>query len=119
MTQENMQEHIRRLQALYRQWTVLYDELQALESRWQEGAELLRELNAFYFDGAYRDYHARIEAGESIDLTTDGEYSIMSEDALWNAFQDWQQLAWQRLRNAVAVLDPRNEKQPENDKNTP
>ena len=41
----------------------------------------------------------------NVNLHTQGEYSVMSEDALWNAFADQQTLAWQRLRSAIAVLD--------------
>ena len=40
-----------------------------------------------------------------MDLRTQGEYSVMSEDAIWNALAEQDSLAWQRLRSAMAVLD--------------
>ena len=50
--------------------------------------ELFNELSAFYFgkDGRskWQALNERIESGEQVDLTTDGEYSIMSQDTLWN-----------------------------------
>ena len=50
------------------------------------------------FDGEFGRYHDALENGLELDLHTDGEYSVLSEDALWNAFHEQQQLAWQRLR---------------------
>lgn len=40
-----------------------------------------------------------------MDLRTEGEYSIMSEDALWNALGEFHQLAWLYLRSSVDALD--------------
>ena len=68
-------------------------------------AEIMQKLAQFYFDGEYRQYHEALESGLNVNLHTQGEYSVMSEDALWNAFADQQTLAWQRLRSAIAVLD--------------
>ncbi|HFA5858807.1 TPA: DUF4298 domain-containing protein, partial [Neisseria gonorrhoeae] len=36
---------------------------------------------------------------------TEGEYSIMSEDALWNAPGEFHQLAWLYLCSSVDTLD--------------
>ncbi|MGN6841664.1 DUF4298 domain-containing protein, partial [Neisseria sp. P0021.S005] len=46
-----------------------------------------------------------IEEGADVDLRTQGEYSIMSEDALWNALGEFHQLAWEHLRSSVNALD--------------
>lgn len=104
-----MQNHINQIQALYREWLQLNEKLNLAQQDWQRSTEIMQQLNDFYFNGAYRDYHEAIEQGAKIDLTTQGEYSIMSEDTLWNAFHEHQQMAWQRLRSAIAVLDPDNQ----------
>ena len=104
-TPAEAQARIEEIQQLYREWTLLLPQLQATQRDWQRGAEIMQKLAQFYFDGEYRQYHEALESGLNVNLHTQGEYSVMSEDALWNAFADQQTLAWQRLRSAIAVLD--------------
>lgn len=106
---QDMQPTIDHIQALYREWLTLQAKIEAAQKDWQRGREIMQELSAFYFDGAYRDFHERLENGETADLQTEGEYSVMSEDALWNAFHDQSALAWERVRTSIAVLDPDNQ----------
>lgn len=104
----DMQLEIDRIQSLYREWLALQPKLQAAQQDWQRSSEIMQMLEAFYFNGSYQDFHQRIENGEHVDLTTLGEYSVMSEDALWNAFHEQSTLAWERVRTGMAVLDPEN-----------
>lgn len=99
------QPRINHIQSLYREWTQLVPRLQAAQADWQRGIEIMRELADFYFNGDYARLQQAMENGLSLDLHTAGEYSIMSEDAILNALQEQQTLAWQRLRSALAVLD--------------
>ena len=110
-TPAEVQARIDEIQQIYREWTQLLPGLQAAQNDWQRGAEIMRKLAHFYFEGEYSQYRDAIENGLAVNLHTQGEYSVMSEDALWNAFHEQQQLAWQRLRSAVAVLD-RGEDEP-------
>ncbi|ULJ62192.1 DUF4298 domain-containing protein [Wielerella bovis] len=104
-----MQNEINRIQALYREWLQLYEKLQDSQRDWQRSREIMDELNQFYFQGKFREFCERIEQGEDVDLRTEGEYSVMSEDTLWNAFHEHQQLAWARLRGAIDVLDKQDD----------
>ncbi|WP_416190584.1 DUF4298 domain-containing protein [Neisseria sp. CCUG12390] len=104
--QPDMQPTIDRIQSLYREWLDLQAKLESAQKDWQRSRDIMQELSTFYFDGEYQNFYARIENGEHVNLRTDGEYSVMSEDALWNAFHDQSALAWERLRTSVAVLDP-------------
>ena len=106
---ETAQARINEVQQLYREWTQLFPRLQAAQQEWQRSAEIMHALSQFYFDGEFGRYHDALENGLELDLHTEGEYSVLSEDALWNAFHEQQQLAWQRLRSAVAVLDREGE----------
>lgn len=99
------QARIDAIQKRYREWTQLLPKLEAAQQDWQRGIEIMRELTQFYFEGEYMRYHEAIENGLDVNLHTEGEYSVMSEDALWNAFHEQHTLAWQRLRSAIAVLD--------------
>ncbi|MDO5086334.1 MAG: DUF4298 domain-containing protein [Comamonadaceae bacterium] len=100
-----MQARIDQAQRLYREWTQLLPRLHAAQADWQRGAEIMRALGHFYFDGDYMRCHTALEAGAPLRLDTPGEHSVMAEDTLWNAFHEQQTLAWQRLRAAIDVLD--------------
>lgn len=100
------QARINEIQKLYREWTQLVPRLEAAQKDWQRGIAIMRELARFYFEGEYSRFHTAIEEeGLAVDLRTEDEYSVMSEDAIWNAFHEQDALAWQRLRSAIAVLD--------------
>ncbi|MDO5091543.1 MAG: DUF4298 domain-containing protein [Cardiobacteriaceae bacterium] len=103
------QQRIDHMQKLYREWTQLLPKLEAAQAEWQRGIDIMRTLGEFYFGGEYLQLHEAIDAGLGVDLRTEGEYSVMSEDALWDAFHEQDRLAWQRLRSAIAVLDRQGE----------
>ena len=112
LPQENRmtpQETLSQAQALYREWLKLQPELEAAEQTWQRSAEIMRQLQVFYFNGAYADLRQREENGEPLDTRTEGEYSVLSEDAIWNAVYEHQALAWQRVRGSLKILDPDNQ----------
>ena len=111
-TLAEVQTRIDEIQQLYREWMQWLPKLQAAQSDWQHAAALMQKLSQFYFGGEYNRYYNALANGLDVDLRTQGEYSVMSEDALWNAFGEQQTLAWQWLRAAVAALDP--ETQPGN-----
>lgn len=102
------QQRLDEIQALYREWLALAAKLQAAQKDWQAANRIMQTLNTFYFDGEYRQFCEAVEDGAELDLRTEGEYSVLSEDALWNAFHEQQQYAWQQLRQAVNVLDKDN-----------
>lgn len=104
-----MQNKINEIQSLYREWLQLHDKLATAQQDWQRCNTIMAQLNEFYFNGAYREFNEAIENGAKVDLTTQGEYSVMSEDALWNAFHEHQHMAWQFMRVAMATLDPNNQ----------
>lgn len=104
-----MQQEINEVQALYREWLSLAPRLEAAQQEWHQAVDIMNRLSGFYFDGRYREYADAIGEGAAVDLRTPGEYSVMSEDALWDAFHDMQRMAWSRLRSAVAVLDRKGE----------
>lgn len=99
------QEELNEIQALYREWTRLMPQLEAAQQDWRCGEAIMRRLAQFYFNGGYRAAREAEEQGSQPDLRTEGEYSILSEDALWNAFHDQQTLAWQWLRAVIDTLD--------------
>lgn len=102
---EEAQRRIDEIQSLYREWLRLLPELEAAQDEWRKTAEIVRKLDGFY-SGEYNRYYTEIENGLPVSLETEGEYSIMSQDALYDAFGDHYRLSWEWMRLAVASLDP-------------
>lgn len=102
---EEAQRRIDEIQSLYREWLRLLPELEAAQDEWRKAAEVVRKLDGFY-SGEYNRYYTEIENGLPVSLETEGEYSIMSQDALYDAFGDHYRLSWEWMRLAVASLDP-------------
>lgn len=102
---EEAQRRIDEIQSLYREWLRLLPKLEAAQDEWRRAAEIVRKLDGFY-SGEYNRYYTEIENGLPVSLETEGEYSIMSQDALYDAFGDHYRLSWEWMRLAVASLDP-------------
>lgn len=105
---EQAQTRINEIQALYREWLRLKPKLETAQEEWRQAAEVMRKLSAFY-DREYLELHQAIENGLPVCLHTEGEYSVMSEDALWEAFGEQYELAWGWMRAAMKVLDRHGE----------
>lgn len=102
---EEAQRRIDEIQSLYREWLRLLPKLEAAQDEWRKTAEIVRKLDGFY-SGEYNRYYTEIENGLPVSLETEGEYSVMSQDALYDAFGDHYRLSWEWMRLAVASLDP-------------
>lgn len=102
---EEAQRRIDEIQSLYREWLRLLPKLEAAQDEWRKAAEIIRKLDGFY-SGEYNRYYTEIENGLPVSLETEGEYSVMSQDALYDAFGDHYRLSWEWMRLAVASLDP-------------
>ena len=102
---EEAQRRIDEIQSLYREWLRLLPQLEAAQDEWRKAAEIVRKLDGFY-SGEYNRYYTEIENGLPVSLETEGEYSIMSQDALYDAFGDHYRRSWEWMRLAVASLDP-------------
>lgn len=86
-----MQERINEIQELYRQWLKLNENSERILDELCQRQKIIKKLLVFY-ESDYRKFYDAIDGGASVDLTTKGEYSIMSEDALWNAFVEEREL---------------------------
>ncbi|STZ07901.1 Uncharacterised protein [Moraxella caprae] len=103
------QTRINEIQAIYKEWLAVHERLEIAKQDLAKSAELMGKLEHFYFDGEYREIFEQIEDGLAVDLTTDGEYSVMSEDAIWNAVHDHDSTLWDFMRFCVKRLDKAGE----------
>lgn len=99
------QDRISQIQTTYKEWLELQAKLEQAHQDLQKSTALIKQMEEFYFDGEWREIYEEMENGLEVDLTTDGEYSVMSEDTLWNAFHEQQVLLWDFLRTATKALD--------------
>lgn len=100
-----MQQRLDEVQALYREWLALQPTLEQAIKDWQHSVAIMQKLEAFYTNGEYGQLNDALEAGADLDLTTEGEYSVLSEDTLWNALGEQDQQLWTLMRFAVKHLD--------------
>ena len=107
LSAEQMQSRLDHIQSCYRRWLELQPKLEAAQEEWQQAARLMAELDAFYAK-EYMAFYQAVEDGLELDERTEGEYRVLSEDALYNAFGEQYELAWQWMRLAMQSLDPAN-----------
>ncbi|MFC2406726.1 MAG: DUF4298 domain-containing protein [Cardiobacterium sp.] len=105
MNVQAAQARLDEVQALYREWLALAPRLEAAQEEWRRAAALMAQLDAFY-DREYLPLRDAVEAGLPLDERTQGEYRVLSEDALFDAFSDAHRFAWGWMRLAMASLDP-------------
>lgn len=106
MKKETAQKRVNEIQENYRNWLQLQEKLEIFYKDLQHSTELMGSMKAFYFGEDYRRIYNLIEEKKlDIDLETHGEYSVMSEDAIWHALHEHQTLMWKLLRFAVKELD--------------
>lgn len=103
------QERLNEVQGLYREWQRVQTQLESAQKTWQHAAQVMAQLEQFYFQGEYRAYLEAEEQGTVFSCQSEGEHSVLSEDALWNAFHEYQTLAWQQLRQSLAVVEPKSQ----------
>ncbi|WP_314933546.1 DUF4298 domain-containing protein [Neisseria elongata] len=107
LSAEQMQSRLDHIQSCYRRWLELQPKLEAAQEEWRQAMGLMAELDAFYAK-EYMAFNQAVSDGLELDERTEGEYRVLSEDALYNAFGEQYELAWQWMRLAMQSLDPAN-----------
>ncbi|MFB2539143.1 MULTISPECIES: DUF4298 domain-containing protein [unclassified Acinetobacter] len=106
-----IQKQIQQVQSQYREWLSLQSKIEQAQKDLQRSHELMQSLEEFYLEGDYSTYMHMLEDGVEMDLTSpemlENEYSVMSEDALWNASHQHQQVLWWYMNFAVKSLGPK------------
>lgn len=82
------------MQQKYERWRQLHRQQEQAQKQWLEAQALLHELQAYYQSPQWREDHAN-----NVSLECNGEYSILSEDTLWDVLVDRDEVAkrWMRL----------------------
>ena len=111
MDAKQAQARLNEVQALYREWLVLLPRLEAAQAEWQRAAALIAQLDAFYAQ-EYLPLCDAVAGGLVLDERTEGEYRVLSEDAIFDALGDANRLAWGWMRLAMASLDPVRDESP-------
>ena len=94
-------EYIQTMQNLYGELIHILPELEKNLTLWQRANAINEQLEAFYFDENWLALH---QHQEGIELDTQGHYSVLSEDALWNAFAEQRSIALKQLKIVADAL---------------
>lgn len=96
MTNEELQQ----LQDRYNQWCQLLPTLEQSLEQWKQAEALLKPLIEFYGSDAWRHLYDHFDG----PLNCQGNYSILSEDALWNALTEYHELCEEMAEQVVRPL---------------
>ncbi|SUT85407.1 Uncharacterised protein [Actinobacillus ureae] len=80
-----MQQKIQQAQDNYGRLLELQQKLQESLKYWQEAANLTQELREFYHNPTWSKLH---DNAEQYIIDTKNNYSVLSEDAVWNALAE-------------------------------
>lgn len=94
---------IQQMQDRYNQLVALLPELEQGLEQWKKATELLAPLRNFYHSPEWQALHDTFDE----PLDTKGNYSILSEDALWDLLGEHHRLAieWLKLSTATITQD--------------
>ncbi len=94
-------QQIQQLQDKYNQLITLQIELGKSLEIWQQAQRLSQELTDFYQSPKWLELHENYHKA----LETQGNFSILSEDAIWNSLSEQRQLKFRLLKLAVEMLE--------------
>lgn len=94
--------YIQKIQDLYGKWVKLQPQLEKNIQQWRETVEIMAELKPFYSNPKWIELYNMNDA--ELPFETNGNYSVLSQDALWNAFEEEQELS-SELKEILATLE--------------
>ncbi|MCU0108134.1 DUF4298 domain-containing protein, partial [Rodentibacter caecimuris] len=97
-----MQQEIQKAQDSYGRLLELQKELAQSLKYWEEATKLVQELEEFYHQPTWLDLHY---SSKKYTLDTKGNYSVLSEDAIWNALWEQQNLEEKLVEIIKPILD--------------
>lgn len=98
---DNAEYNPQELQQKYEQWCELYRQQVQAQAQFVQAEALLGELKGYYFSPQWMTDRA-----QDLPIEHSGEeYSIFSEDALWNMLTDQNELARQWMRLGLDAID--------------
>ncbi|OOF62066.1 DUF4298 domain-containing protein [Rodentibacter pneumotropicus] len=97
-----MQQKIQKAQDSYGRLLELQKELAQSLKYWEEATKLVQELEEFYHQPTWLDLHY---SSQKYTLDTKGNYSVLSEDAIWNALWEQRNLEEKLVEIIKPILD--------------
>ena len=89
------------LQQQYEQWHDLHRQMREAQQKWQAAEKLWQELQAYYQSEQWlEDYENAPELS-----CREGEYSILSQDTLWNALEERRQQAIDWMKLSLSAIE--------------
>lgn len=82
-----MQEKIQKIQDYYGRLLHILPELDKTSALWGEAEKIVMELESFYQNPEWLKLYDNANA---FNIDTKGNYSILSQDAIWNVLNEYQ-----------------------------
>ncbi|OOS06015.1 protein of unknown function [Moraxella cuniculi DSM 21768] len=104
MSNPDQQATLDAAQALYREWLAAKSALQNTREQLEHALAVMEKLQQTYYSPAFNELYDADERGE-LNTTTQGEYSVMSQDTIYNEFIEKDQELWRLLKLCVQHLE--------------
>lgn len=111
MKSSTQQARLDALQETYRQWLALKPELYQAKDTLSHAMQLMQQLEHSYFGDEFGELMDADSQG-ILDTRTDGEYSVLGEDTIWNELAEKDELLWSILKLCIAHLDKSSTREP-------
>lgn len=85
-----MQQKIQHIQDIYGELLKKLPHLEQSLQQWKQVQTLRQELEAFYFNPQWIELH---DNADQFNIDTKGNYSVLSEDAIWNLLVEQREIA--------------------------
>ncbi|WGE90048.1 DUF4298 domain-containing protein [Actinobacillus arthritidis] len=96
-----MTNHIQQIQDQYGELLKLLPKLENSLADWHKAIKLSQQLSLFYTSPEWLDLY---DNANHIKLDTQGNYSILSQDAIWNVLTEQRELT-EQMSKIIALLD--------------
>lgn len=97
-----MQQKIQKVQDHYNRLVELQQSLEKSIADWQESVVLMKKLEDFYFTPSWIELYS---ATETFNIDTKGNYSVLSEDAVWNVLERLREIAEELQQSISPILE--------------
>ncbi|PJG85734.1 DUF4298 domain-containing protein [Conservatibacter flavescens] len=95
------QQEIQEMQDQYGHLMALLPALENSVELWREATQRMQTLCDFYFNPKWLEYY---DAADHFQIDTKGNYSVLSQDAIWNLLAEYQTLT-EQIKPLLERLD--------------
>ncbi|MFB6348435.1 DUF4298 domain-containing protein [Moraxella sp. ZJ142] len=104
MSENNLQAKLDHIQSVYRDWLSAKSALADAQQELERALSLIQEIETAYYSADFAALY-QADAEGKLNTATEGEYSVMGEDTIYNEFIEKDQILWSMLKLCVKHLE--------------